>query len=255
MDAMEALLSSDALKEFSEAIRPILPASAEPKKPPCSDCNGTGRDNVPYGERCDSCDGDGSAKAPATLTAEQAWEKMEQGWQVNDAGRASSTSLQYMAGDGLVYDTHYECDPFTKNEWLEHCSTPQTLHGIHPDAHAHAMQRLIAAGLKVGSDVEVMREAKDCEGGWGDVWVDSMHARGTHVVAGIDPVFGVALKTSDPDGPYHYPAHVLRLVEADPATEPKLHRAIQRVAVIVGVDYDKLVADIAAVKAVQEAAV
>jgi len=28
----------------------------------CSDCNGTGRDNVPYGERCDECDGKGEVE-------------------------------------------------------------------------------------------------------------------------------------------------------------------------------------------------
>lgn len=33
----------------------------------CSDCNGTGRDNVPYGERCDLCHGTGEPQRPGCV--------------------------------------------------------------------------------------------------------------------------------------------------------------------------------------------
>jgi len=35
-----------------------LPENPVAKKK-CPDCKGTGKDNVPYGEKCDTCDGEG----------------------------------------------------------------------------------------------------------------------------------------------------------------------------------------------------
>lgn len=156
---------------------------------------------------------------PATYSAEEAWGKMEEGWRVDvslsTTGDDCKSRCWYLGGDGAVWYESAAGDRHSDMErpWLVAMQEYSfTLHGIHPDAHKHALQRHLAAGLTVGSRVEVVREAEDCEGGWPEYWTRSMSLGVQTVTATSDHAGGCI----ELDGGFDYPAHCLRLIEAEP---------------------------------------
>jgi hypothetical protein len=162
--------------------------------------------------------------AGQTVDAAAAWEAMGQGWEVqryNGVSRKGDYYNSYMNGDGLAAWSDGNTGTLSKEAWsFNFRAYTFTLIRIHPAAHQHALQRLLAAGLKVGSRVEVVN-GWEMGGGGFDIPQSDAPINCVGRVTGVDNV-GVVCECGDTCG--IYPAHCLRLLPAEqdaPAPNPE----------------------------------
>lgn len=94
----------------------------------CEDCGGTGRDRVPYGERCDSCNGDGSK--PSATTGEGVGA-------VEFEGDPDDETLP------ANLPTRWVPEPTKWYVWSREAGPPNVPHATHAEAKAEA-ERLAA---------------------------------------------------------------------------------------------------------------
>ena len=151
-----------------------------------------------------------AADAPQTYTAEEAWGKMEEGYECWSMDRGCY-SRGYLNGDGRVAWTEGD-DTYAIHHFVAGNKHQYRTGKIHPEAHKHALQRHIAAGMVVGSRVEVVGGWKMGDGGF-DIPAAMAPINCTGSVTGFDDR-GVRCRV----GNIHsiYPAHCLRLIEAEP---------------------------------------
>ena len=153
-----------------------------------------------------------SPPAPQTYTAEEAWGKMAEGYRVDVVGGGDNPDgVWHMNGASVICDVNDDSIAYpTRAVWLS-SEDAYTLHGIHPEAHKHALQRHIAAGMVVGSRVGVV----DVDGGGslGRACIPKYHAGKTRVV---EEVLDGDVYLNVTAGGWHYPAHCLRLIQAEP---------------------------------------
>jgi hypothetical protein len=147
---------------------------------------------------------------PETYTAEEVWEKMEQGWVVYPADDPSFPGYIIDGSGNAAYedgDTDCGCDEGMAG-WVD--DDRFTLSHIHPDAHEYAMQRHLAAGLVVGSRVEVVHHE---QGEGARYWQGSTPVSSQHTVVEIRS----GSSSLGLDNDKYVPAHCLRLLPAESA--------------------------------------
>ena len=150
-----------------------------------------------------------SPPAPQTYTAERALKLMGQGRECYPQSRGPYSRC-YLNGEGRVAWTQGN-DTYNTNYFVDGNRGRYLAGDIHASAHTHALQRLLKAGLKVGSRVEVV----DVDGGGslGRACIPKYYAGKTRVVEEVldgDRYLNVTA------GGWHYPAHCLKLIQAKP---------------------------------------